>query len=73
MKEICDGKILEYTGAIIPVNVDYFGVGNSTISFDLSIEIQYSESITLDWKPLEQIVVAPGDIVVQGEIDEEDA
>lgn len=73
MYEICGGKILEDIGDIIPVNIDYFGVGNSTIAFDLSIKIQYSESIKLDWKPLELIVIAPGDVEVGGQIDEEDA
>lgn len=73
MYELCSGKILEDVGDIVPVNIDYFGVGNSTIAFDVSIKIQYSESITLNWKPLELIVIAPGDVEVQGEIDESDA
>ena len=73
MYEICgQAKILEAVGDITPVNVDYFGVGNSTIAFDLTIQIQYSESIELDWKPLELIVIAPGDVTVEGEIEEED-
>jgi hypothetical protein len=60
---LCGASILEYIGAIRPINVDYFGVGNSSIAFDMSIQLQYAESIKLDWKPLEYISAAPGEII----------
>jgi hypothetical protein len=52
--------MLEYVSPIVPMNVDYFGVGNTTIAFDLSFELIYREYIELGWKPLEYISVAPG-------------
>lgn len=64
--QLCDGKILEGVGDIIPVNIDYYGVGNSSIAFDLTIKIEYKESVVLEWKPLEYISLAPGEIVTGG-------
>lgn len=60
--DYCDAVMLEYVGPIIPVNVDYFGTGNTTIAFDLSFELRYRESIDLGWKPLEYVSVAPGEL-----------
>lgn len=67
--EICRGRILEDVSAITPVNIDYFGVGNSTIAFDVQIKIEYTESIGLNWKPLDLIVFGAGDIIIEGEIE----
>lgn len=64
--ELCHGKLLEYIGPIRPVNIDYFGVGNSSIAFDMSIQIEYTESIKLDWKPLEYMSIAPGEGISGG-------
>jgi hypothetical protein len=58
--EYCNGEMLEYVSPIIPMNIDYFGTGNTTIAFDLSFDLAYRESIDLAWKPLEYISVAPG-------------
>jgi hypothetical protein len=67
--EICQGSILEHVGDLIPVNIDYFGVGNSSIAFDLTIKIEYKESVELSWKPLEYISLAPG-VAVSGGVTE---
>jgi hypothetical protein len=56
----CNGKNLEYIGSIIPMNVDYFGVGNTTIAFDVSFTVVYEEVMDLDWEPLEYISLAAG-------------
>jgi hypothetical protein len=60
--EYCNGRMLEYVGPIVPVNVDYFGVGNTTVAHDLSFMLQYEEVMKFDWKPLEYISVATGEI-----------
>jgi hypothetical protein len=60
---LCGATILEYIGAIRPVNIDYFGVGNSSIAFDMSIQLQYTESVKLGWKPLEYVSLAPGEVI----------
>jgi hypothetical protein len=64
--EVCGATMLEYTGSVRPVNIDYFGVGNSSIAFDLTIQLQYVEAIELAWKPLEYISVASGEIISGG-------
>jgi hypothetical protein len=58
--DYCAAEMLEYVSPIVPENVDYFGVGNTTIAFDLSFDLRYRESIELGWKPLEYVSVAPG-------------
>lgn len=64
--DLCKGEVLEFVGDIIPVNIDYYGVGNSSIAFDLSMKIKYNESVKLNWKPLEYISLAPGEIISGG-------
>lgn len=64
--DLCRGEVLEFVGDIIPVNIDYYGVGNSSIAFDLSMKIKYNESVKLNWKPLEYISLAPGEIISGG-------
>jgi len=58
--ERCNGRSLEYISPIVPMPVDYFGVGNTTIAFDLSFSIVYEEVMRLDWEPLEYISMEPG-------------
>jgi hypothetical protein len=60
--EYCNGVMLEYIGPIVPIPVDYFGVGNTTIAHDLSFVLQYDEYMEFDWEPLEYISVPPGNI-----------
>jgi hypothetical protein len=64
--EVCNGTLLEHIGDIRPVGGDYFGVGNSSIAFDLSFQIQYKESLKMRWKPLEYISIAPGEVITGG-------
>ena len=46
----CHGGTLEYIGPIIPINVDYFGIGNTAVAFSLSFNLYYIES--LDFRPV---------------------
>lgn len=46
----CSGESLEYISPIIPTNVDYFGVGNTTIAFTVSFNLKYNEG--LDYRPV---------------------
>jgi len=46
----CNAEALEYISPIIPTNVDYFGVGNSTVAFTLSFNLKYKEG--LDFRPV---------------------
>lgn len=66
----CNGQALEYISPIVPINVDYFGVGNSTIAFTVSFDLIYAEG--LDYRPdkgeaslpkLKYISLAQGDII----------
>jgi len=45
----CHAESLEYITPIIPTNVDYFGVGNTTIAFTISFNLKYQEG--LDYRP----------------------
>jgi hypothetical protein len=58
----CQAQMLEYVSPIVPVNVDYFGTGNTTVAFTLGFDLKYWESIELGYQPLEYISVAPGKI-----------
>jgi hypothetical protein len=60
--EYCNARLLEYVGPIVPINVDYFGIGNTTIAHDLSFTLQYEEVMNFDRQPLEYISVASGKI-----------
>jgi hypothetical protein len=51
--EYCNGTMLDYISPIVPINVDYFGVGNTTIAHDLSFKLCYEEYMELDRQPLE--------------------
>jgi len=39
----CNAQMLPYVFPIIPVNIDYFGVGNTTLAFNVSLLLQYTE------------------------------
>jgi len=58
----CNGQRLEYVGPIVPMNVDYFGVGNTTVAYDVSFIIVYEEVLQLDWEPLEYVSLASGEM-----------
>lgn len=45
----CHAEALEYISPIIPTNIDYFGVGNTTLAFSLSFNLKYKEG--LDFRP----------------------
>jgi len=64
--EYCNAQMLDYVSPIVPVNVDYFGA-NTTIAHDLSFSLVYEEYMKFDWKPLEFISLAPGEIIRGGE------
>lgn len=63
---LCRGELFEYIGPIRPVNVDYFGTGNSSIAFDVTVRIKYKESIDLSWLPLEYLSMPGGELVIEG-------
>lgn len=46
----CNGESLEYISPIIPTNINYFGVGNTTIAFTVSFNLKYREG--LDFRPV---------------------
>ena len=46
----CLAETLEYISPIIPINVNYFGVGNTTIAFTVSFNLKYQEG--LDFRPV---------------------
>jgi hypothetical protein len=46
----CNASTLEYITPIVPINVDYFGTGNTTIAFTLSFNLKYTEG--LDFRPV---------------------
>jgi len=61
-QEYCNAVTLEYISPIVPINVDYFGVGNTTVAYDLSFDLQYNEFMELDAEPLEYVSVPLGKI-----------
>ena len=63
--EYCNAQMLEYISPIVPINVDYFGVGNTTIAHDISFNLYYIERIEFTDEPLEYISLAPG-ILLEG-------
>jgi hypothetical protein len=60
--EYCNAEMLEYVSPVVPVNVDYFKVGNTTIAHDLSFSLRYIEYMEFNNEPLGYISVAPGNI-----------
>ena len=60
--DYCNAQMFEYVSPIVPMNVDYFGVGNTTIAYDIGFTLAYSECMELDWEPLEFISMGDGEI-----------
>jgi hypothetical protein len=58
----CNAEMLEYVSPIVPINVDYFKVGNTTIAYDLSFSLHYMEYMEFGNEPLGYVSVAPGKI-----------
>jgi hypothetical protein len=58
--EYCNAETLEYIGPIVPMNVDYFKVGNTTIAYDLSFSMRYMEYMKFGIRSLEYISMRPG-------------
>ena len=46
----CNATALEYISPIIPLNIDYFGVGNTTVGYSISFNLKYDEG--LDFRPV---------------------
>jgi hypothetical protein len=59
--EYCNAEMLEYVSPIVPMNVDYFKVGNTTVAHDLGFSLRYMEYMEFNNGPLEYISVAPGE------------
>ena len=60
--EYCNAQMFEYVSPIVPVNVDYFGVGNTTIAYDIGFTLAYLEHMDLDWEPLEYVSMSNGEM-----------
>jgi hypothetical protein len=60
--EYCNAEMLEYISPIVPVNVDYFKTGNTTVAHDLGFNLRYMEYMKFNNEPLEYVSVAPGKI-----------
>jgi hypothetical protein len=60
--EYCNAEMLEYISPIVPMNVDYFKVGNTTVAHDLSFSLHYMEYMKFNNEPLEYVSIAPGKI-----------
>jgi hypothetical protein len=61
--EYCNAEMMEYIGPIVPINVDYFKVGNTVIAYDLSFSLHYMEFMKFNNEPLNYVSAAPGRIV----------
>lgn len=68
--DMCKGEIFDYVGPIRPTIVDYFGGANASIAFDMTIKIQYRESLVLTYTPLEYLSVP--DLELSGGIADDD-
>lgn len=66
-KEWCGATALEYVGSIRPINVDYFGVQNTTIGFDIVLQLQYTEVIELTAQHIEALSLAEGTLDLEVE------
>jgi hypothetical protein len=60
--EYCNAEMLEYVSPIVPVNVDYFTVGNTTVAHDLGFNLRYMEYMKFNNEPLEYISTVPGEM-----------
>jgi hypothetical protein len=68
LRDFCNGEALEYVSPIRPMNVDYFGTGNTAIGHDVSFSLQYVEYMDLSGlrEPLEYISLAAGTVHTGG-------
>lgn len=57
----CQAQLLEYVEEIYPTVVTFKGV-NTHIAFDIMFRLDYSETMELDWLPLEKVSLASGRI-----------
>jgi hypothetical protein len=60
--EYCNAELLEYISPIVPVNVDYFKIGNTTVAHDVGFTLHYMEYMQFNNEPLGYISAAPGKI-----------
>jgi hypothetical protein len=66
----CGSQALEYISPIIPMNIDYFGVGNTSVAHTLGLQLRYKE--LLDFSPEEKalpltyVSLAPGELISGG-------
>jgi hypothetical protein len=64
LHDFCNTGMLEYIRPIVPMNIDFFKVGNSVIAFDTGFTLHYVEYMDLSdlRQPLQYVSVAPGGI-----------
>jgi hypothetical protein len=60
--EYCNAEMLEYVSPIIPMNVDYFKIGNTTVAHDLGFSLRYMEYMKFNNEPLGYVSTASGEI-----------
>jgi hypothetical protein len=60
--EYCNAVMLEYVSPIVPMNIDYFKVGNTTVAHDLSFSLHYTEFMEFGNETLGYISVGAGEI-----------
>jgi hypothetical protein len=60
--EYCNAEMLEYVSPIVPINVDYFKIGNTTVAHDLAFSLRYKEYMKFGNAPLEYISAAAGEM-----------
>ena len=60
--EYCNANMLEYVGPIRPINVDYFGVQNTAVAYDIVLMLQYVEVMKLPGERLGLISIASGNM-----------
>ena len=65
-REYCNADALEYIGPIRPINVDYFGVQNTAVAYDVVMMLQYLEVIELPGERLGLISIAAGSVRLTG-------
>jgi hypothetical protein len=53
---VCNAEKLEFTSAVIPNRVNFFGKNNA-IAFDVRFKLYYDESMQIDWGVLEGITM----------------
>jgi hypothetical protein len=66
--EYCNAIALDYIGSIRPINVDYFGAQNTTVAYDITMMLQYTEVIKLPGERLGLVSLADGIVSIEGGI-----